>query len=199
MSARNKGFTLTEMLIVITLIAILAIGALVLYQNQIGKSYDAIRKRDLNNLKIAFEHYYSDHACYPSTSILSNCGGTDLAPYLDKIPCDPQTGEPYTLTLDLPSGCAQEFTISADLANQADPQILCNGKYVVFSPNTNQNEIDLACRGESFCTGGYYGCLQGVCTLINAVEKPSCGTWFCSTNCQNSCGFPLYAFPPSCL
>ena len=194
----RAGFTLTELLIVITLIAILTIAGLAMYQLQIAKSYDAIRKRDLNNLKIAFEHYYSDHACYPDDNILDNCGGADLAPYLPKIPCDPETGLPYTLNLDLPAGCAQEFAIYAELTNESDPQILCNGQYVVFSPNANQNEIELACEGETFCTGGYYGCVQGSCVLVNAVEKPSCSPWFCSTNCQSACGFPTNEFPQPC-
>lgn len=199
MSARHpRGFTLIELLIVVTLIAILSIAGLVLYQLQIAKSYDAIRKRDLNNLKIAFEHYYSDRACYPSSNILNNCGGADLQPYLDKIPCDPETGLPYTLALDLPAGCAQKYSVSADLSNEADPQILCDGQYIVFSPNTPQNEIDLLCSGGSFCASGYYGCVNYNCVLVNAVEKPNCSPWYCSSNCQNSCGFAANQFPQPC-
>src|SRR3989338_500380 len=71
----NRGFTLIELLIVVTTIAILTLAGLIGYRLQIQKGYDTARKRDLNNIKVAFEHYYSDQSCYPSVDSLNNCGG----------------------------------------------------------------------------------------------------------------------------
>lgn len=183
-----KAFTITELLIVIALISILMIAGLIAYRSQVGKSYDAIRKRDLNNLKIAFEHYYSDHGCYPPLSILDNCGGAQLQPYIDEIPCDPQTGAKYTLKLDTNVGCAQKYYVSTDLVVDTDPQINCNGKFMVHSPNVTQNDIGIFCKqGGPLCDFGYYGCISGACTLISGDTKPACEPWFCASNCNNGC------------
>lgn len=144
--SQPKGFTLTELLIVISLIAILAVAGLIGYRLQLAKSYDTIRKRDLNNIKIAFEHYFSDNGCYPPASILNNCGGTQSQPYLDKIPCDPETGQPYLMTVDPPTTCAQKFFIHAQLSNENDPGANCPGQYVVISPNVTQSELAANCN-----------------------------------------------------
>jgi len=195
-SKRPYGFTLVELLIVITILAILVIIADLIYTTQINKAYDAIRKKDLNNLKIAFEHYYSDHNCYPPALTLNNCGGAQLKPYLDIIPCDPQTGQPYTLNLDQPNGCAQKFSVYATLANTTDPQIRCNGRYVVASQNMGQSELDVTCLSQTYCVNGYYGCIAGACQLVSAANKPACGPVFCNAQCQFVCGDPAWALVP---
>ncbi len=194
---RIGGFTLVELLIVIALLALLLTAGIFGSRLQLKKSFDAIRKRDLNNLKIAFEHYYSEHECYPPASTLNDCDSAALAPYLDKIPCDPETKNPYTLTLDSAS-CAQKYYLYTDLSNTKDPQILCNGKYGASSSNVTQAEIDLTCKGQSFCQGGYYACVQGACVLISSVTKPACAPLFCTSNCQSSCslsGWEVYPQP----
>lgn len=192
----RAGFTLTELLIVVALIAILAVAGLIGYRLQLSKSHDAIRKRDLNNIKIAFEHYFSDNGCYPPASILNNCGGAQLQPYLDKIPCDPETGAPYSLTLDTTTGCAQKFYAYTDLSNKNDTQIRCNGKYMVNSSNMTDSELNAGCTGQIFCQSGYYGCIAGSCVLISAITKPACSPMFCSINCQNSCSNPSFELTP---
>ncbi len=194
----QRAFTLIELLIVVSLIAILLTAGLFGYRLQLRKSFDAIRKRDLNNIKTAFEHYYSEHECYPPASTLNTCGGTGLVPFLDKIPCDPETQTPYTLTLDSAS-CAQKYYLSTLLSNTNDPQIACNGKYVTNSANATKAEIDLTCKGQSFCQGGYYACVQGACVLISGVTKPACAPLFCTSNCQGSCSLPGWeVYPQPC-
>jgi general secretion pathway protein G len=83
-----------ELLIVIAIIASLAVIFLLMARTQISRARDADRKADLNRIKIAFEDYYNDNGCYPPATILDNCGGPELRPYLDKVPCDPD-GNPY--------------------------------------------------------------------------------------------------------
>jgi len=199
--ARSIGFTLVELLIVTAVIAILMIGAIVTYLSSINKSYDAIRKRDLNNIKVAFEHYFSDHDCYPPVSILNNCDGPELKPYLDKIPCDPQTKLPYSLKLDTVAGCAQKYFITSDLFNNNDPAINCAGDfYIVTSPNVNSSELSMSCKGQSLCVGGYYGCVQGACVLLSAITKPNCNNLQCTSDCNGHCGNPSWEVSPQpCL
>lgn len=63
----KKGFTLMELLIVISLIAILLVAVIVVLNpwQQINKARDARRKHDLNILQKTFEDYYNDKGCYP--------------------------------------------------------------------------------------------------------------------------------------
>jgi len=66
------SFTLMELLIIISLIALLAAIVLILFNpwQQIGKSYDVKRKHDLNELRKAFEDYYNDKGCYPTGNVI---------------------------------------------------------------------------------------------------------------------------------
>lgn len=120
----QTGFTLVELLLVITVIAILAVIVLmgINPKRQIDKSYDAVRKKDLNNLKIAFEDYNSDHSCYPPAEILDVCGGDRLQPYIEKIPCDPQTKEKYLYVPEEGNVCSG-YRVLTGLRNKTDPYI----------------------------------------------------------------------------
>jgi prepilin-type N-terminal cleavage/methylation domain-containing protein len=108
MSIRNsrKGFTLMELLIVISLIGVIAVGLLIVLnpQAQINKAKDAKRKSDLALLKKSFEEFYNDNGRYPKpdevcTSDNENCAicGNDPSspahfdPYLNHLPCDPDS------------------------------------------------------------------------------------------------------------
>lgn len=120
----QAGFTIIELLIVITIIAILAVVALLAVnpKKQINKGYDAVRKKDLNNLKIAFEDYNGDHSCYPPAGILDVCGGEQLRPYMEKIPCDPQTREKYLYVPEEGNDCSG-YRVLTGLRNKTDPYI----------------------------------------------------------------------------
>lgn len=134
-SQKKEGFTLIELLITIALVALLIILALFLWQNQMAKARDARRKADLERLKIAFEDYYNDHECYPPNDILETCLGDQLQPYLDKVPCDPLTGEPYCYIHDQDNlSCGQIFRILASFENIFDKII-----------------EKLQCHGEEYC------------------------------------------------
>ncbi len=194
-----RGFTMTELLIVVAMIAILSLSAIIGYRLQLAKGFDAVRKQDIDALKISFEHYYSDHLCYPTSEILTDCGGAELQPYLAKIPCDPETREPYVLVIDTPV-CAQRFFLFTELTNTKDPDILCNDRYGAASGNAVEAEIDARCRGQAFCSNGYWGCVSGQCVLVSAFTRPSCAPLFCTSTCQDSCSLPGWeVWPQPCF
>ena len=125
---KRRAFTLIELVIVITLISLLTIIGMMSWRQQIAKARDAQRKADLQKISIAFEEYFSDNGCYPAADILTNCGGDELKPYLNKIPCDPITREPYQyITDDANPSCYKNYRLLANLGNATDPAIAALG------------------------------------------------------------------------
>jgi len=189
----NSGFTLSEVLIVVTLIVILSLGVLLAMNplSQFLKGYDSVRKADLSKLKTAFENYYSDHDCYPSQSILSQCGSAALAPYLDIVPCDPNTKEPYELyLLPVDSSCAQKFAIYADLSSTVDARgdniKYCPDTIAVASTDMNYTDIIKGCSGTQLCQT-IYGCKNGACVVVAEDSIPACSPNSCDPTCGVDC------------
>jgi general secretion pathway protein G len=85
-AARQQGFTLIELMVVISLIVILASMGLVQYRNSIVRSKEAVLKEDLFRMRDAIDQYYADKNKYPSTLEALVSDG-----YLRKMPTDPFT------------------------------------------------------------------------------------------------------------
>jgi prepilin-type N-terminal cleavage/methylation domain-containing protein len=191
MVLNHKAFTLPELMVVVALIAIISLASLTTINpfTQYMRGYDSVRRDDLGKLRTAFENYYSDHDCYPNKSLLDQCGSSALAPYIDKVPCDPSTKEPYTL-LSLPEGssCAQQFAIYSKLANKADIRgdtiEYCKDTIVVNSADMAHLDIVKGCSSIEICQS-MYGCRNGACTLLFQDSVPTCGIVYCSSNCNN--------------
>src|SRR5690606_7032234 len=65
---------------------------------------------------------YNDNNCYPPPSILDSCDSEDLKPYLEKVPCDPTTHDPY-LYLPASGGICTGYRLFAHLQDENDPSI----------------------------------------------------------------------------
>ena len=92
--------TLTEILVVVAIISLLSVLVTGYLRTQVFKGNDARRKADLNRIGIALEEYEKDNGCYPLPNLVVCNPGIGLQPYLDKIPCDPETGEDYVYDKD---------------------------------------------------------------------------------------------------
>jgi len=89
----NKGFTLVELLIAISLIAILT-GVLLAILNPRGiqaKARDSQRVSDLSKVKVALENYFADNRSYPSSAWARVSSVSSLSPnYINVLPPDPK-------------------------------------------------------------------------------------------------------------
>jgi type II secretory pathway pseudopilin PulG len=168
----RAGFSLIELVLVSVILMMMFLIAMVAWRNHINKARDAQRKDDLQRLSVAFEEYFSDKECYPPADILQSCGGSELSPYLDKVPCDPVYKAPYCYITDADNPtCFRKFRLLAALKNFSDPVIQKLGC----------SQDDVFCGWETECAvagedaSGYnYGLSSGNIPVLNpAAPSPS--------------------------
>jgi general secretion pathway protein G len=82
----DRGFTMIELLVVVSLIVILSTMGMTQYRSSVIHAREATLKEDLFRLRDAIDQYYADKGQYPSTldSLVSDG-------YLRKLPEDPFT------------------------------------------------------------------------------------------------------------
>jgi len=85
----NSGFTLIEILVTITIIALVSTIGVTGYQAVSRGGRDALRKTDLEQIRSALEIYKSENNSYPS---VDNCIPAELSlDYINPYPQDPKT------------------------------------------------------------------------------------------------------------
>ena len=141
---KNKGFTLAELLVVITLIGLVffIVSGSNLF-TQILKARDSARKQNLSKLQKVLEEFYSDNNRYPKVSeiayalpidVSSNrdiatagyvCGDENTSPkldgYINNLPCDPKSPENDFVYLSFENN--QKYAIFTNLEYTSDPDI----------------------------------------------------------------------------
>jgi prepilin-type N-terminal cleavage/methylation domain-containing protein len=126
------GFTLLELLIAISIIAVLTSISLFALNKARQQTRDARRKSDLETIRSALEIYKADCNFYPNQSSFPNANGElngNSAPctigaanvYLKSRPADPNSGSNYVY-VPAPSGCSatgtcRSYTLWARLEN----------------------------------------------------------------------------------
>jgi general secretion pathway protein G len=86
----QRGFTLLELMIVITIIIILAAIALPQYQKTIAAAQEAVLRDDLFKMRSLIDQYAADKGKLPG-----NLGDLVTAGYMREIPKDPFTDDPW--------------------------------------------------------------------------------------------------------
>lgn len=142
----RRGFTLIEVLVAATIIAVLTAIGVVSYGNINKKSRDAKRKSDIEQIRSALEMYRADNGWYPSTGSggywnTSNLSSSLVPSYMPAIPTDPKNVNPsvyrYKAT-DVSGGKYYGYCLSALLEQTVDPDDTCtpyaNHNYGVKSP-----------------------------------------------------------------
>ena len=91
--ARARGFTLIEVLVVLTLIVVLASMGMTQYRNSVTRAEEAVLKENLFRMNDAIDQYYADKNKWPSDlADLASSG------YIREIPIDPMTKSKDTWT-----------------------------------------------------------------------------------------------------
>lgn len=139
----QAGFTLIELIIVVTIVALLLIFFAITAINQLAKSRDAQRKTDLHAIRQGFDSYYDDNMQYPDVGVLENCGEV-FENYIREIPCDPLDGSPYIYE---PNGDFSAYRVLAKLENEEDPvitELACDGTLGCGYPNRPNHNYGVA-------------------------------------------------------
>ncbi|PYR43432.1 MAG: hypothetical protein DMF93_03195 [Acidobacteria bacterium] len=82
----DRGFTMLELMVVMTLIVVLATMGMTQYKSSQIYAKEAVLKEDLFRLRDAIDQFYADKGTYPSTLDTLVSDG-----YLRKVPDDPFT------------------------------------------------------------------------------------------------------------
>ena len=87
------GFTLIEVLVVVTLIVVLASVGMASYTNSVQRAREAVLRENLFRMRDAIDQYYADKNKYPQSL-------QDLVTdkYLREVPKDPMTNSADTWT-----------------------------------------------------------------------------------------------------
>jgi general secretion pathway protein G len=87
----EAGFTIIELMIVVTIVGILATLAVPSYQNAVVKAKEGALRQDLFSLRDVIDQHRADKGKYPETLTALVSSG-----YLRRLPPDPVTGSPTT-------------------------------------------------------------------------------------------------------
>ena len=126
---KRKAFSFIELIVVITIIAVLSLAAIVSYGPIQKKSRDSRRVADLQKISMALEMARQIGTTYPSEANLN----TVLVPnYIQLFPKDPKTNSDYVYSR--PTNYT--FSIGASMEDLGSTNIPASGglNYKVFNP-----------------------------------------------------------------
>src|SRR5262249_10467132 len=85
-SVRRAGFSLMDLVIVVSVLAILAGAMIPRFTNRLAARRDARRLSDIQVVRDAIDRYYNDHGAYPPPRANAAAGGWDVSDDGDFIP-----------------------------------------------------------------------------------------------------------------
>jgi general secretion pathway protein G len=121
--ATQRAFTLVELLVVMSIIALLMSIAVPRYFHSTDKAREAVLKENLLQVRDAIDKFYGDRGRYPDTL-------DDLVTrkYLRRVPVDPITDSPQTWVVIAPDESGQGGVF--DIHSGADGEALDGSKFI---------------------------------------------------------------------
>jgi general secretion pathway protein G len=112
----QAGFSLIELLVVVTIIGILAAAAMVNVRNAVRKAQETALKDNLFSMRKAIDNFYADKQRYPNDL-------EELVPnYIRKVPPDPILKQAdWEIIMDDPT---DEESADPDPENMAQPGVI---------------------------------------------------------------------------
>lgn len=182
-SFHERGFTLVELLVVITIITILATIGLTIYSKAQKQARVAKRVEDLRAIRTALEIYYARNGVYPSTNgnLSSECAnGGSLAPdqvipnlvptYMAAFPSDPSMNKTASTSCYIYRSDGKDYK-------------LWDMNISEFSSADYQSQRNLIDPNLDGVTGGNSSCLVDGNSITAWAVYSSCTTSPCSGSC----------------
>lgn len=127
----KRGFTLVEVLVAATIIAVLTAVGMVSYTSVNKRSRDTKRQSDIEQVRSALEMFRADYGYYPNAGTgswidASGLSGSLVSSYLPAIPNDPKSAtQAYRyMATNLAAGNYYGYCLSAKLEG-GDPADTC--------------------------------------------------------------------------
>jgi len=125
---KKLGFTLVEMLVVISIISILSAVLAGGYVNSQKSARDAARKINLKSISDALNSYYADNGRYPDEDKLTDGSGAFMSAsdgiiYMKKVPIETGGMTPILYKLG-PAPTYKSFRLYTNLENDEDKDCL---------------------------------------------------------------------------
>jgi prepilin-type N-terminal cleavage/methylation domain-containing protein len=101
MKKKINGFTLLELLVVISIIGLLVAMGAVAFTTAQQRGRDSKRRGDMQSIQKAFEQYYAENGDYSST-----CATMATAHMPGGLPDDPKSSQTYTINCATGAYCS---------------------------------------------------------------------------------------------
>lgn len=117
-----KGFTLLELIVVITIMGILVSIALPNYRNSVLQAREAVLRENLYRMRDLIDQYQSDKGKYPESLAALVSDG-----YLRSIPADPMSSDPWVEVPPEPDSSSGEAPTGVFDVKSSSGQVGTNG------------------------------------------------------------------------
>ena len=117
---KKTGFTLVELLVVISIIAVLVAATTSSFVNSQKKSRDASRKSELKSLSNALNMYYADNGVFPASVTFGGELVDNGIIYMKKLPDEVRASFGIKQFKYVVSGTRKSFRLYTNLENSDD-------------------------------------------------------------------------------
>lgn len=147
---KKKGFTFIEILVVVSIIAVLIAVGVISYGSIQKRSRDARRKSDIEQIRSALEFYRSDNGYYPDGPTTFTALSSSANPgkvliddeYIAQIPSDPKDDTEYAYQikmLNLQGEHYYGYCLAAYTEGDGSGSNACTTETLPSSPTTEKD------------------------------------------------------------